>query len=104
MGDTVSRSGGFPPMRDETAHGWGTQASWVGCSPTQAGKARLGWGTRATFYNRVGVVKRHVFFEGLFSPLLEFLFRCSSTKARFQNPAVDLWFHQPSIRSRNFRS
>ena len=29
---------------------------------------------------------------------------CSSTKARFQNLAVDLaWFHQPSIRSPDFR-
>src|SRR5271157_4407887 len=33
----------------------------------------------------------------LFLPLL--LFLAHATKARLQNPAVEAWFHQPSIRS-----
>src|SRR5271157_345845 len=66
-----------------------------------------GW---ATLYNRVGVVKRHVdqrrvlvfpFVEG-FGVALGVAF-AHATKARFQNRAVEAWFHQPSIRSLPFR-
>src|SRR5208283_4795520 len=37
----------------------------------------------------------------LFLPLL--LFLAHATKARLQNPAVEVWFHQPSIRSYSVR-
>lgn len=55
----------------------------------------------ATLYDVVGSVKTHfrcaivaMFF---FFPVRIFCF--FSTKARTVNPAVDVWFHQPSIRS-----
>jgi hypothetical protein len=64
-----------------------------------------------TLYNRVGFVKRHFDWRKVFDfPFVGgfgfgVAFVCAhSTKARFQNPAVEAWFHQPSIRSHDIRS
>jgi hypothetical protein len=63
----------------------------------------------ATLYNRIGVVKRHFnrpkvfsfsFVEGFeFGVAVAFVSLLMRPRPAFQNPAVEIWFHQPSIRS-----
>jgi len=91
-----------PPL--QRTQGRGTHSRIIGEETKTEG--------RATLYNRVGVVKRHVdqrrvlvfpFVEGFGVALgVAFAF-AHATKARFQNRAVEAWFHQPSIRSLPFR-
>src|ERR1700730_7682601 len=98
--------GHYPPrLADVESHPSKKTKGRTRCVIVQA----EGW---ATLYNRIGVVKRHVdprevltflFGEGFGVCCCSWCCFAHATTARFQNPAVDVWFHQPSIRSLDFR-